>query len=31
MEQELQEVSARMESLRVRIQSRSAIEAGKPK
>ena len=31
MEQELQEVSARLESLRVRIQSRSTIEAGKPK
>jgi hypothetical protein len=31
MEQELQEVSARLESLRVRIQSRSTIETGKPK
>ena len=31
MEQELQEVSARLESLRVRIQSRSALGAGKPK
>ena len=31
MEQELQEVSARLESLRLRIQSRSTIEAGKPK
>ena len=31
MEQELQDVSARLESLRLRIQSRSTIEAGKPK
>jgi small GTP-binding protein len=31
MEQELQGVSARLESLRVRIQTRSSIETGKPK
>ena len=31
MEQELQDVSARLDSLRLRIQSRSTIEAGKPK
>ena len=31
MEQDLQEVGARLESLRLRIQSRSTIEAGKPK
>jgi len=31
MEQELQEVSAALESLRLRIQSRSTIAAGKPK
>jgi small GTP-binding protein len=31
MEQELQGVSARLESLRIRIQTRSSIETGKPK